>query len=91
MPRRVAQRRVEQVRRGVVGLGRVAGGRVDARDDALALVQLALDRLDDDRLVVAGAQHVDHARAAVAVLALDDARVGDLTAARRVERATRRA
>ena len=44
----VAQRRVEQVRRGVVARGRVARHLVDARDDALADVQLALDRLDDD-------------------------------------------
>ena len=54
----VAQRRVQQVGRGVVGRRRVARHRVDARDDALAELQLALDRLDDDRLVVARAHDV---------------------------------
>src|SRR4029079_15038201 len=38
----------EKVRRAVVAGGRGAGDLVDARDDALADVQLALDRLDDD-------------------------------------------
>ena len=42
--------------------------------------------LDHERLVVAGAHDVDDARAAVAVLALDRARVGDLAAALGVER-----
>ena len=65
------QRRVQQVRRGVVGRRRVARPAVDARDDALPRLQLARDRLDDDRLVVAQAQDVDDLRAAVAVLALD--------------------
>src|SRR3954470_17438983 len=82
----LAQRRVEQVRRGVVARGGVAREAVDARDDALAGAQLALDRLDDDRLVVARAQHVGDEHLAVAVLALDRARVRDLAAARRVER-----
>ena len=81
-----AQRRVQQVRRGVVGLRRAARGRVDRRHDALALVQLAPDGLEHERLVVAEADHVDHARRAAAVLALDLAHVGDLAAARGVER-----
>ena len=57
----LAQRRVQEVRRGVVGRGRVAGHAVHARDDALADVQLALDRLDDDGLVVARAHDVGDA------------------------------
>ena len=59
---------------------------VDARDDALAGVQLAALGLEHERLVVAEPDDVDDARAAVAVLALDDAGVGHLAAARRVER-----
>ena len=59
---------------------------VHARDHALALVQLALDRLQHQRLVVADAHDVEHARGASAVLALDHALVGDLAAAGRVER-----
>ena len=42
--------------------GGVARGAVDARDDALAGLQLAVDRLDDDRLVVARAHDVGDAR-----------------------------
>ena len=63
-----------------------AGGAVDAREDALALVQLAQLGLEHERLVVAEAHDVDHARAAVAVLALDHAGVVHLAAAGRVER-----
>jgi hypothetical protein len=81
-----AQRRVQEVRRGVVAGGRAPVRRVDARDDALALVQLALLRLEHERLVVAEPHDVDDTRAAAAVLALDHARVGDLAAAGRVER-----
>ena len=77
---------MQQVRGGVVGLRGVARGAVDARDDALAGLQLAVDRLHDDRLVVAGAHDVGHAHEAVAVLAGDDAAVGDLPAALGVER-----
>ena len=40
----LAQRGVQQVRRGVVALGGAARGAVDERDHALALVQLALRR-----------------------------------------------
>ena len=58
---------------------------VDARDDALALVQRAALQDDVERLVVADAEHVVHARQAVAVGAFDRADVGDLPAARRVE------
>ena len=57
-----------------------------ARHDPLALVQLAPDRLEHERLVVAEADHVDHARRAAALLALDLADVGDLAAAGGVER-----
>ena len=81
----LAQRRVQQVRRGVVALGQPPRG-IDARDHALALVQLALDRLEHERLVVAEAHDVDDPGAAVAVRALDHALVGDLAAAGRVER-----
>ena len=59
---------------------------VHAGHDPLPRLQLARDRLDDDRLVVAQAQDVDDLRAAVAVLALDRPAVGDLPAAGRVER-----
>ena len=84
-PEPLAQRRVQQVGRGVVALGQPARG-VDARDHALALVQLALDRLEHERLVVADAHDVEHARRAAAVLALDHPAVVDLAAAGRVER-----
>src|SRR5439155_7519755 len=47
--------------------------------------QRAFDRFDDDRLVVARAHDVRHAHQAIAVLAGDDARVGHLPAALRVE------
>ncbi len=63
-----------------------AGRAVDARDDALAGLQVAALGLHDDRLVVAHADDVDDARGAVAVLALDRPDVGDLAAAGRVER-----
>ena len=86
-----AQRRVQEVGRGVVGLGRVARPRVDARDHPLAGLELALLDHDGDRLVVAHPEDVGHAGAAVAVLAGDLADVGDLPAARRRRRATRRA
>ena len=46
----------------MVALGQAARG-VHARDHALALVQLALERLEHERLVVAEAHDVDHARA----------------------------
>ena len=59
---------------------------IDARDDALARLQLALLGLEHERLVVAEPDDVDDARAAVAVRALDHARVRDLAAAGRVER-----
>ena len=82
----LAQRRVQEVGGGVVALGRAARGAVDARDHALALVQLALDRLEHQRLVVAEAQHVGHAGGAVARFAADLAAVVDLAAAGGVER-----
>ena len=55
----LAQRGVQQVRRGVVALGRAAGVAVDAREHALAVVQLAGQRLEHERLVVAEADDVD--------------------------------
>ncbi len=82
---RLAQRRVQEVGGGVVALGQVARG-VHARDHALALVQLAGQRLEHQRLVVAEPDHVDDPGAAAAVLALDHAGVGDLAAAGGVER-----
>ena len=83
-----AQRGVQEMRGRVVGLGRVAERRVDARDHALARLELALVDLDDDGLVLAAAEldDVDDARPAVAVLALDHPDVGDLPAAGGVER-----
>ena len=81
-----AQRGVQQVRRGVVAGGRAPVRGIDARDHALALVQLALRGLEHQRLVVAEPHDVDDARAAVAVLALDHAGVGDLAATGGVER-----
>ena len=53
---------------------------------ALAVVQLAGQRLQHQRLVVAEPDDVDHLRAAAAVLALDHAAVVHLAAAGRVER-----
>ncbi len=82
----LAQRRVQQVRRGVVALGRAPGAAVDARPHALAVVQLARQRLEHQRLVVAEPDHVDDLRRAAAVLALDHAAVVDLAAAGGVER-----
>ena len=85
------QRGVQQMGRGVVALGRVPGGAVDVRVDALAHLDRAPLRDDREHLVVAEPQHVVDPGAAVAVQALDVARVGDLAAAGGVERATRRA
>ena len=82
-----AQRRVQQMRRRVVALGRVARATRSTRAyDALALVQLALLEDRVQRLVVAEPHDVGDARAAVAVGALDHADVGDLAAAGGVER-----
>ena len=55
-------------------------------NDALAVVQLARERLEHQRLVVAEAHDVDDLRRAAAVLALDHAVVVDLAAAGGVER-----
>lgn len=81
------QRRVQQMRGGVVALGRVARRRVHTREHALARAQLvpALGHERDD-LVVAEPEHIMYPRAAVTVLTLDPARVGDLPAAGGVER-----
>ena len=80
------ERRMQEVRRGVVALGRAPRAAVDSRVHALAVVQLALLGLEHERLVVAEPDDVDHLRAAAAVLALDHARVVHLAAAGRVER-----
>ena len=82
----LAQRGVQQVRRRVVALGRAAGVAVDLREHPLAVVQLARERLEHERLVVAEAHDVDDLGAAAAVLALDHAGVVDLAAAGGVER-----
>ena len=82
----LAQRGVQEVRRRVVALGRAAGVAVDLREHPLAVVQLAAQRLEHERLVVAEAHDVDDLRAAAAVLALDHARVVHLAAAGGVER-----
>ncbi len=58
---------------------------------ALARRERAALGRGDDGLVVAEAAHVVDAGGAVALRALDHADVGDLAAAGRVERATRRA
>ncbi len=81
----LAQRRLQQVRRRVVGLRRVARAMVDRREHLLAGLELALLDHDRERLIVAQAEHLLHARAAVAVLAFDRADVGHLAAAGRVE------
>ena len=84
---RLAQRGVQQVRRGVVGLRRGARSAVDARDDPLARAAVRpASTCDDDGLVVADAHDVGDVPAGVAGLGLQHARVGDLAAARRVER-----
>ena len=71
----LAQCRLQQVRGGVVALGRVPGPMIDPREHLLADVERA--RLDDHRWnpVLAEHQHVLDARAAVAVLAFDRADV----------------
>ena len=81
-----AQRRVQQVGGGVVALGRVPGRAVDVRADALAGLERPVLGHEREHLVVAEPQHVLDPGAAVAVLALDVARVGDLAAAGGVER-----
>ena len=85
-PEPLAERRVQQVGRGVVALGRVPGGAIDVRVDALADVDRPA--LGDDRqhLVVADPQDVLDPRAAVALQALDVTRIGDLATAGGVER-----
>jgi hypothetical protein len=82
----LAQRGVQQVRGRVVALGGVADRRRHTRDHPRALAQRPVLDLEHDGLVVAEAQHVGHPSAAVAVLALDHAGVGDLPAAGGVER-----
>ncbi len=85
-PEPLAQRGVQEVRGGVVALGRAPRGAIHARAHALAVVQRARQRLQDQRLVIAQPHDVDDLRAAAAVLALDHAAVMDLAAAGRVER-----
>ena len=77
---------MQQVGRGVVALGRVPGRAVDVRVNALADVDRPALGDDREHLVVAEPQHVLDARAAVALQALDVARIGDLAAAGRIER-----
>ena len=83
----LAQRGLQQVRGGVVALGRVAGdgGR---RARARARPRCSSPCLDDhlEHPVLADPDDVLDARAAVAVGALDHADVGDLAAAGGVER-----
>jgi hypothetical protein len=74
----LAQGSVQQVGGRVVALGGVADRRRDARHHPRALAQRPVLDLEDEGLVVAQAQHVGHAGAAAAVLALDHAGVGDL-------------
>ena len=83
----LAQRRVQQVRRRVVALGRAARVRGRrARRTRSPSCSSPARRLEHERLVVAEAHDVDDRARAVAVLALDHAGVGDLAAAGRVER-----
>ena len=79
-----AQRSVQQVGRGVVAHRRQPLGALDDRLGRLARPELALERLQRERLVVAEPVHVDHARAPAG--RLDQAAVGDLAAALGVER-----
>ena len=80
------QRGLQQMRGGVVCLGRVPGRVVDPREHALVRPQLAALEHDREHLVVAEPEHVLHARAAVAVRAFDRAHVRDLPAPGGVER-----
>ena len=73
-----AERRLEQVGRRVVALGRVAGRPVDAGDDALAGVELAGLEHGEHGLVLAQADDLGHPGAAVARGALDHPAVADL-------------
>ena len=77
------QHLVEEVRRRVVRLRRVADAPRDDGADAVALGEAFA--LKDELLVVLEPQRVDEVGAR-AVLLLDPARVGDLAAARRIER-----
>ena len=82
----LAQRGVQQVRGGVVALGRMPRGVIDPREHGLIRVERPLLEHHRECLVVAEAKDALDARAAVALLALDRAHVGDLAPAGRVER-----
>ena len=86
VPEPPAQRRVQQVRGGVVALGRVPRRAVDVRVDALAGLELPALGHQRQHLVIAEPQHVLDAREAVAVGAFDVSGIGDLAAAGGVER-----
>jgi len=81
-----AQRSLQQVRRGVVGLDRVTLARVDLCDYLRALAQLAALDLDRERLIFAEPQNVNDASAETAVEAFNHPRVRNLAAAGCVER-----
>ena len=83
----LAQRGVQQVGGGVVALGRVAGGAVDARVDALAGLERARARGPPRRTWSSPSRSTSSTRARQSPsLALDVAGVGDLAAAGGVER-----
>ena len=74
----LAQGRLEQVGRRVVGLGGVSETVIDLGADPLARSQRAALEAHLERLVLADADDVLDDGAAVAVLAFDHALVGDL-------------
>ena len=82
----LAQGGVEQVRRGVVGAGCAASPRLDPGDDPLPRRELALLDHERDGLVVAEPEDLVDAGPAVARVTFDDPDVGDLAAARGIER-----
>ncbi len=81
-----SQRRVQEVRGGVVGLRRVARDAVHSCDDALTGLRRTAHDLHDERLVVTRAHDLADAQLAVAALAGDHARIAHLPAALGVER-----
>ena len=83
---RPPQGRVQQVRRGVIALGRVARAPVHMRAYALPGLERAALGRDRDDLIVSEPQDVLHDRPAVAVGALHISGIGHLATAGGVER-----
>ena len=80
------ERSMKEVSGGVVALGRVSCHAVDPSQDTLSRPEVPLFGHDGEDLVLADPQDILYTRATTARIALDVARVGDLSAPRRVER-----